>query len=212
MELAYPPGNVEKYRERENAGDIVKAESLATPNAVVTKETKSKWKIYLIINIIGWPLNLLFSHGLIKIEGSHEDYVREACDVKKAGFEDRIHEFTNQQNISKEQILDLISESKLLCEGDPGEKKWNLINAVAFVAETGLTIGFGSITPQTDAGKLWTVLIALVMVPFFAFGMATLGSGIVQSSIRRTLPTFNLDSNLRHHLIHNIYSIEEAQV
>ena len=179
MELTYPPGNAEKDRDRENAGNVVNAESLASSTVVVTKETKSKWKIYLIFNIIGWPLNLLFSYGIMKIEGSHEEYVREACEVKKASFENRIYEFTNQQNISKEQILDLISESKLLCDGDFGEKKWNMVNAVAFVAETGLTIGFGSITPQTDAGKLWTVLIAFVMVPFFAFGMGTLGSGMI---------------------------------
>ena len=130
--------------------------------------------------MIGWPLNILFSFLIFKIEGNHEEDVREAFKKKEAEFDTKLNEFIDQYNMSTEvaeNIYNFLIESRSFVQDDPGDKKWSLLSAMAFVAETGTTIGFGTITPKTDEGKLLTIIIAVVMVPFMAFGVGVAGSG-----------------------------------
>ena len=65
-----------------------------------------------------------------------------------------------------------------LMKTNPGEKKWTMLGAMGFLAETGTTVGYGTLTPQTDEGKLLTVFIIVVMVPLVGFVCGCFGTGI----------------------------------
>ena len=39
------------------------------------RETKKKWKLFLICNIFGWPLQAFFAYLMVTIESKYEDEV-----------------------------------------------------------------------------------------------------------------------------------------
>ena len=71
----------------------------------------------------------------------------------------------------------LLEKSIRLAKNDPGDKKWSILGAMGFIAETGTTVGYGTLTPKTDQGKMLTILIVIVMVPFMGFILGIFGTG-----------------------------------
>jgi len=52
---------------------------------------------------------------------------------------------------------------------------WSLVNAIYFCVVTLGTVGYGDITPATDAGKLFTVMYIIVGLSVIGGFLATLG-------------------------------------
>ena len=159
------------------------------------RETKKKWKMFLILNIIGWPLQVLFAYLIVSIEGKYENEAIKSFRVKEKEFVIELQEFGKKFNISQSIIQELLAKSNELVKTDPGEEKWTMLGAMGFLAETGTTVGYGTITPQTDEGKLLTVFIIFVMVPLVGFVCGVFGTGIqtlanlfLQSSVPVPVP------------------------
>ena len=60
-------------------------------------------------------------------------------------------------------------------------EKWRFIDAVYFSAETMTTVGYGDITPHTDAGKIFTVIFMFTGVGIALYGLSTIASHVVES-------------------------------
>ena len=142
------------------------------------RETKKKWKLFLMCNFIGWPLEILFAYLMLTLESKHEDEAIKLFQEMESEFAIEVKEFEKKYNISQGIIQRLIAKSNKLMKTNPGEKKWTMLGAMGFLAETGTTVGYGTLTPQTDEGKLLTVFIIVVMVPLVGFVCGCFGTGI----------------------------------
>lgn len=63
-------------------------------------------------------------------------------------------------------------------------ERLNYLDAVYFCVTTLATIGFGDITPKTNAGKLFTIFYAIIGIGIFAFFVNIL---VKNASVRRQL-------------------------
>jgi hypothetical protein len=54
-------------------------------------------------------------------------------------------------------------------------EKWSVLNAVYFCVVTLATVGYGDITPTTDAGKIFTIFYIVVGLAIIGGFFATLG-------------------------------------
>lgn len=59
-------------------------------------------------------------------------------------------------------------------------EKWNYIDALYFSAATMTTVGYGDITPKTNAGKLFTVVYVFLGVAIALYGLSILASHFVE--------------------------------
>ena len=57
---------------------------------------------------------------------------------------------------------------------------WRYLDAVYFSTETMTTIGFGDITPKTDAGKVFTIFFAFTGVGIVLYGLSLMASHFVE--------------------------------
>jgi voltage-gated potassium channel len=65
---------------------------------------------------------------------------------------------------------------------------WRLIDCLYFSAATLTTVGYGDFTPQTDAGKLFTVVYVLVGVGVMLAFIARVAGQAVQSRVEGHRP------------------------
>ena len=104
---------------------------------------------FLVCNLVGWPLNYLFALLIYNIESKNEENIISAFIKKKAEMGDEFRDFTKKNNISKNIVKEfsiLLEKSIRLAKHDPGKKKWSLLGAMGFIAETGTTVGYGTLT------------------------------------------------------------------
>ncbi len=59
-------------------------------------------------------------------------------------------------------------------------EKWRYLDAVYFSATTVTTIGYGDITPHTDAGKIFTIIFAFTGVGIVLYGLSLIASHFVE--------------------------------
>jgi voltage-gated potassium channel len=82
---------------------------------------------------------------------------------------------------------------------------WSLINAIYFCVVTLGTVGYGDITPTSDAGKLFTVVYIIVGLSVIGGFFATLGRLIDPQrllSLRITPPDLAKERERLEHLRH----------
>jgi len=90
------------------------------------KETKKNWILFLVCNLVGWPLNYLFALLIYNIESKHEENAINAFIEKKMVMGDEFKEFIKENNISKNIVNEmsiLLEKSMRLAKLDPGDKK-----------------------------------------------------------------------------------------
>ncbi|WHM40944.1 potassium channel family protein [Streptomyces sp. BPTC-684] len=66
-----------------------------------------------------------------------------------------------------------------------GQEDWGVLDSFYFAVCTGLTIGYGDLAPITDAGKVFTVVYALLAVGLFAALVAQLASAFINTQSAR---------------------------
>lgn len=57
---------------------------------------------------------------------------------------------------------------------------WRYLDAVYFSAETMTTVGFGDITPHTDAGKIFTIFFMFAGVGIALYGLSLIAAHFVE--------------------------------
>ena len=142
--------------------------------------TRRQWKLFAILNLVGWPLNFFMAFTIYSIESSHEDEIMEAHRLRKNAWNTsfkQLIEINNWSGELLENVTNLIKEAEDLVQEDPGEKQWTMLRAIGLIGETSSTVGYGSITPTTDAGKLTMAFFAIILVPFGAFIFGLFGKG-----------------------------------
>ena len=80
-------------------------------------------------------------------------------------------------------------------------EKWRYIDAMYFAAATMTTVGYGDITPKTDAGKLFTILFVFAGVGIALYGLTLMSTHFVE--IREEFWLYRLGKikniRFRHH-------------
>ena len=59
-------------------------------------------------------------------------------------------------------------------------EKWRYIDALYFSAATMTTVGYGDITPKTDAGKIFTITFVFTGVGIALYGLSLVASHFVE--------------------------------
>lgn len=59
-------------------------------------------------------------------------------------------------------------------------EKWRYIDALYFASATMTTVGYGDITPKTDAGKIFTIFYVFAGVGLALYGLSLLASHFVE--------------------------------
>lgn len=59
-------------------------------------------------------------------------------------------------------------------------EKWSYIDALYFAAATMTTVGYGDITPQTDIGKIFTILYVFGGVGIALYGLSLIAAHLVE--------------------------------
>ena len=59
-------------------------------------------------------------------------------------------------------------------------EKWRYIDALYFTAATITTVGYGDITPKTDAGKIFTIIFVFAGVGIALYGLSLVASHFVE--------------------------------
>ena len=59
-------------------------------------------------------------------------------------------------------------------------ENWRYIDALYFSAATMTTVGYGDITPQTDAGKIFTIVFVFTGVGIALYGLSLIASHFVE--------------------------------
>ena len=59
-------------------------------------------------------------------------------------------------------------------------EKWRYIDSLYFTAATITTVGYGDITPKTDAGKIFTIGFVFVGVGIALYGLSLIASHFVE--------------------------------
>ncbi|XP_063001834.1 potassium channel subfamily K member 4 [Elgaria multicarinata webbii] len=99
------------------------------------------------------------------------------------------------QCVAVEELEDLIQQvSEAMGAGvdpvvnttDAGGSHWNMGSAFFFAGTVITTIGFGNISPKTDAGRLFCIFYALVGIPLFGMLLAGVGDHL-GSSLRKAI-------------------------
>ena len=60
-------------------------------------------------------------------------------------------------------------------------EKWGYLDAIYFSAETMTTVGFGDITPKTDAGKIFTIFFMFTGVGIALYGLSLIAAHFVEA-------------------------------
>lgn len=60
-------------------------------------------------------------------------------------------------------------------------ERWPLLDALYFSVVTIATVGYGDLTPQTVAGKIFTILYIFAGIGLFASAVATLARAILRA-------------------------------
>ena len=60
-------------------------------------------------------------------------------------------------------------------------ERWRYLDAVYFSAETMTTVGFGDITPHTDAGKIFTIFFMFTGVGIALYGLSLIAAHFVEA-------------------------------
>ena len=113
--------------------------------------------------LLGWGATMYF------LEGPHEDMLKREYEEKRAQFMEQTLENELKADMNEKEKTTLLKKcldnAVELVRMDPGEKQWSYIRSVGFAAETSSTIGFGVMAPSTEAGKIATILFAIVLIP-----------------------------------------------
>lgn len=59
-------------------------------------------------------------------------------------------------------------------------EKWTYIDALYFSAATMTTVGYGDITPKTDAGKIFTIFFVFMGVGIALYGLSVIAAHFVE--------------------------------
>ena len=59
-------------------------------------------------------------------------------------------------------------------------EKWRYIDALYFSAATMTTVGYGDITPKTDAGKIFTIFFVFAGVGIALYGLSLIAAHFVE--------------------------------
>ena len=174
--------NMTTPTDQSNYETVPKTETEVTiVTEVPETSVRKNWKLYAIVCIVGWPLIFVVAFIIYSIESPHEDKIIAAHQIEKAAWQTSFDKLIISYNLSGEllqNITDLIKKAEQLVQTDPGEKKWTLVRAMGFIVETLSTVGYGSISPSTDEGKLTMSLMAFILVPFGALVFGSFGTGI----------------------------------
>ncbi|MFG2147302.1 potassium channel family protein [Streptomyces sp. NPDC048696] len=65
------------------------------------------------------------------------------------------------------------------------QEHWSVLDSVYFAVCTGLTIGYGDFAPTTSAGKVFTIIYALLAVGLFAALATQLASAFIHTQAAR---------------------------
>ena len=60
-------------------------------------------------------------------------------------------------------------------------EKWRYIDALYFTSATITTVGYGDITPKTDAGKIFTIIFVFTGVGIALYGLSLIASHFVEA-------------------------------
>ena len=60
-------------------------------------------------------------------------------------------------------------------------EKWRYLDALYFSTATMTTVGYGDITPQTDAGKIFTIFYLFAAVGIVLYGLSLIASHFVEA-------------------------------
>ena len=60
-------------------------------------------------------------------------------------------------------------------------EKWSYIDALYFTSATITTVGYGDITPKTDAGKMFTIAFVFAGVGIVLYGLSLIASHFVEA-------------------------------
>ena len=77
-------------------------------------------------------------------------------------------------------------------------EKWRYLDAVYFSTATMTTIGYGDITPRTDAGKIFTIFFAFSGVGIVLYGLSLMASHFVEAREEFWLQRFGRIKIMKH--------------
>lgn len=101
--------------------------------------------------------------------------------------------------------LHIVGVSWLLIEPQEDQVNFSLyIKSLYFATTTLATVGYGDITPKTDLGRLFTILIMLIGVGAYSLVVAKISSTLLENNKRKVNEKEKLDtlnSMLKHHEI-----------
>src|SRR3990167_3206490 len=80
-------------------------------------------------------------------------------------------------------------------------EKWRYLDALYFSAATMTTVGYGDITPKTDAGKIFTIAFAFAGVGMALYGLTLLAAHFIDIREEFWLQRLGKIKNIRfrHH-------------
>ena len=72
-------------------------------------------------------------------------------------------------------------------------EEWTLLDSLYFSVITASTVGFGDFTPETDIGKIYTMIYVLVTTGLLLLVLSRVATEMIANRVETTRPTQDTD-------------------
>jgi hypothetical protein len=117
------------------------------------------------------------------LEGSYEIESKKQCHKEFVGLRKSVS--ISNLNLTEQdlaRVLAIIDEKASDC--DPGSSNWTFQGATYFWWSVMSTVGYGSFTPQTTGGKVFTFILAVPSIAVFVLLITSLSKHITAAADR----------------------------